>query len=251
MSSRIQVEVCAYSLASAITARNVGADTIELCGGQAEGGTTPSAGLVKLVLREVSLPASVMIRPRGGDFLYSDTEFEVMCADIDVVQKMGVDGVVLGILNVDGTVDEERTRQLVERARPLRVTFHRAFDMTRDPEEALEAVIRTGATRILTSGQQQRAIDGLDLLKKLVKLATGRIQIVAGSGVSLDNAKKFIDTGVSSLHLSGSKNEDSGMQYRKEGISMASSVPGEYERVEAIGTKIREVILDIFMWTEH
>ncbi len=129
--SPTQVEVCVYSPASVLTAENAEAQTIELCGGQGDGGTTPSAGLIRLVRKHVCLPIFVMIRPRGGDFLYSDTEFDVMCAGIDGAKEMGVDGVVLGVLRADGTVDEERMKVLVARARakPLMVTFHRAFDM--------------------------------------------------------------------------------------------------------------------------
>jgi copper homeostasis protein len=237
----MQIEVCVYSLASAITAQHAGADRIELCGGLAEGGTTPSIGLINCVRKNVSIPFFVMIRPRGGDFLYSESEFEVMCADIDAVKDAGADGVVLGLVSPDGTIDEPRTGALVQLARPLPTTFHRAFDMTEDPNDALEAAIRIGATRILTSGQQQKAIDGVSLLHELVKNAAGRIDIMAGSGVSAENASALAATGVQALHLSGSSSAGGGMLYRKQQVSMASSSPGEYERTEADEAKINAV----------
>ncbi|AQG81839.1 copper homeostasis protein CutC [Spirosoma montaniterrae] len=235
------VEVCAYSLESCLTAQRAGAGRIELCGGMAEGGTTPSAGLIQLARQYLTIPLYVMIRPRGGDFLYSDTEFMVMQADIELARSFGADGVVLGILNATGTVDEIRTRQLVELAHPLPVTFHRAFDMTRDPLEALEAVIRTGAARILTSGQQPTAEAGLPILRQLVKQAAGRIEIMGGAGVNAQNATRLREAGVDALHLSGSQRNESGMLFRQAAVSMASAVPGEYERIEADEEKIRAV----------
>ncbi|GAB3798392.1 copper homeostasis protein CutC [Spirosoma humi] len=238
----MQIEVCSFSLNSCLVAQRAGANRIELCGGLAEGGTTPSAGLIQLVRQQVTIPFYVMIRPRGGDFLYSETELAVMKADIQLAKALGADGLVIGLLNPDGTVDEERTKQLVELASPLPVTFHRAFDMTRDPLEALEAVIRTGAVRILTSGQQQTAENGLSTLQKLAQAAAGRIEIMAGAGVNARNAQLLIDAGVDALHLSGSQQEESGMIFRQPSVSMASSIPGEYENVEASEDKIRGVI---------
>lgn len=238
----MQIEVCAYSLASCLTAQRAGASRIELCGGLPEGGTTPSAGLVQLARQELNIPLYVMIRPRGGDFLYTESEFMVMQADIRLAKAAGADGVVLGILQADGTVNEEQTSQLVELAHPLPVTFHRAFDMTRDPLEALEAVIRTGAVRILTSGLHQTAEAGLPILKQLVEQAAGRIEIMAGAGVGAQNAQSLINAGVDALHLSGSQKEESSMIFRQPSVSMASSLPGEYERIEADEAKIRAVV---------
>lgn len=239
----MQIEVCSFSLNSCLVAQRAGASRIELCGGLAEGGTTPSAGLIQLVRQQLTIPFYVMIRPRGGDFLYSETEFVVMKADIQLAKALGADGLVFGLLNPDGSVDEERTKQLVDLADPLPVTFHRAFDMARDPLEALEAVIRTGAVRILTSGQQQTAEAGLSVLRQLSQTATGRIEIMAGAGVNARNAQLFIDAGVDALHLSGSQKEDSGMIFRQPSVSMASSLPGEYEYVEASEDKIRAIVL--------
>lgn len=236
------IEVCAYSIESCLTAQRAGAGRVELCGGMAEGGTTPSAGLIQLARQHLHIPLFVMIRPRGGDFLYTDAEFAVMQADINAARSLGADGVVLGILNADGTVDEARTRQLVEQAHPLPVTFHRAFDMTHDATEALDAVIRTGAVRILTSGQQPTAEAGIPLLSKLVKQAAGRIEIMAGAGVNAKNAARLWVTGVDALHTSGSIRHESGMQFRQPAVSMASATPSEYEQIEADESKIRGVI---------
>ncbi|GAB3226250.1 copper homeostasis protein CutC [Spirosoma arcticum] len=236
------VEVCAYSLQSCLTAQAAGAHRIELCGGRAEGGTTPSAGLIQLARQHLSIPLYVMVRPRGGDFLYTNAEGAVMAADIKLAKKMGADGVVLGLLLDDGTVDVDRTIQLVELAHPLPVTFHRAFDMSRDPLEALEAVIRTGAVRILTSGQQPSAEAGLPVLRQLVRQANRRIEIMAGAGVNGANATLLIEAGVDALHLSGSARHDSPMIYRQPAVSMASFTLSEYERVEADEETVRAVV---------
>jgi copper homeostasis protein len=236
------LEVCSFSLQSCLTAQEAGASRIELCGGMAEGGTTPSAGLIKLVRQQLSIPIYVMIRPRGGDFLYSDTELAVMREDIEQAKALGADGIVLGLLNADGTVDETTTKALVGLANPLPVTFHRAFDMTRDPAEALEAVIRTGAVRILTSGQRPTAEAGANLLKQLVEQANKRIEIMAGAGVSANNAYMLVQTGVDALHMSGSQRTESPMEHRHSSVSMASATPGEYERHEASAEKIRRVL---------
>ncbi|QMW02539.1 copper homeostasis protein CutC [Spirosoma foliorum] len=235
-------EVCAFSLDSCLTAQQAGAGRIELCGGFAEGGTTPSAGLIQQVRQHITIPFYVMIRPRGGDFLYSETELAVMKTDIQLAKTLGADGVVLGILEADGRVNEAQTRELVELAKPLPVTFHRAFDMTRDPIEALEAVIRTGAVRILTSGQHQNVDLGLSVLQKLAEKAAGRIEIMAGAGVNAKNAQQLIEAGVHALHLSGGQKEDSGMIFRQPAVSMASTLPNEYEYVEANEAKIRAVV---------
>ena len=241
------VEVCVYSLESCQTAQRAGASRVELCGGMGEGGTTPSAGLIQQARQHLSIPIHVMIRPRGGDFHYSETELAVMKADIEVAKTLGADGLVFGILNADGTVNEPQTKELVDLANPLPVTFHRAFDMTRNPLEALEAVIRTGATCILTSGQHQTAEQGLPVLRQLTGRAAGRITIMAGAGVNAHNAGQFIKAGVDALHLSGSQMEDSRMTYRQPAVSMASSIPGEYEYVEASEAKIKSLLLSLSM----
>jgi copper homeostasis protein len=238
----MSIEVCAYSLESCLIAQQAGANRIELCGGLSEGGTTPSAGLIQLARQHLSIQLFVMIRPRGGDFLYSETELDVMRADIAIAKSLGADGIVLGILNADGTVDETRTKEFVELAHPMPVAFHRAFDMTRDPIEALEAVIRAGAIRILTSGQHNSAEAGLDVLKQVAQNAAGRIEIMAGVGVSERNASLFTGIGLDAVHLSGKSNLPSPMVYRRPNIQMASAVLGEYERIEASADAIQSVV---------
>src|SRR5215217_5338254 len=195
------IEVCAYSLESCINAQAAGAGRIELCGGLGEGGTTPSAGLIEIVRQHIDIPVYVMIRPRGGDFVYDFFEEEIMRKDIDLAKKLGANGVVLGILTADGQVDAARTKALVAYAAPKKVTFHRAFDLTPDPHKALKAVIETGAERILTSGQQPAAPQGIELLSSLSKAANGAIEIMAGGGVNAGNAAELKAAGVHSLHL--------------------------------------------------
>lgn len=238
------VEVCAFSLESCLTAQKAGASRIELCGGMFEGGTTPSAGLIRLATRSVQIPVYVMIRPRGGDFCYSDAEFDLMKEDIRLAKELGADGLVFGILNPDGSIDTKRTKELVELSKPLGVTFHRAFDVTNDPVGALEDVIACGCERILTSGQKNLAIDGLDLIGKLVVQANSRIEIMAGSGVNAQNAPILWQKGVNALHLTGKGIVESSMQYRKTDVSMASAaLENEFEIYEANLEKIEQVVI--------
>lgn len=221
------VEVCAYSLESCLNAQQAGANRVELCGGLGEGGTTPSAGLIAAVREHISIGLYVMIRPRGGDFVYDESELDVMRRDIDVARTLGADGVVLGVLLPDGTVDIARTRALVEYAQPMGVTFHRAFDLTPDALQALEDVIETGADRILTSGQKATAAQATTLLTQLAQRAGHRIEIMAGSGVSAENARGLADTGVHVLHLTGKALRPSRQMYFPADISMAGEIPDE------------------------
>ncbi|MEA5458297.1 copper homeostasis protein CutC [Arcicella sp. LKC2W] len=240
------IEVCAFSLESCLTAQQGGAKRVELCAGIYEGGTTPSAGLISLAKQQTSIEIHAMIRPRGGDFCYSDDEIEVMKADIQMVKSLTCDGIVLGILQKDGRVNIAQTKELVDLAKPLQVTFHRAIDMARDYFEALEDIIEAGCHRILTSGQKNTAMEGVKDLTELVKRADGRIQIMAGSGVNVQNAQTLASTGVNALHLTGKSSRDSEMVYRKEGIAMGglSEVP-EYDIVYSDADKIRAVV-DLF-----
>jgi len=235
------LEVCAFSLESCRIAQQSGAHRVELCGGYPEGGTTPSHGLIQLARQALTVDLYVMIRPRGGDFLYSDDELAVMKQDILTAKALKADGLVFGLLRADGLVDEDRTRELVELAHPLPVTFHRAFDMSRDPLEALEAVIRTGARRILTSGQQPSVDQALPLLTELVTRAAGRIDIMAGAGVNRHNAARIAASGVDALHLTGKMLQESPMAYRQPTVSMASVALDEYERLGTDAAVIREV----------
>lgn len=239
-----EIEVCAYSLESCRAAKEAGANRVELCTGMYDGGTTPSAGMICMA-REIlaGMELFVMVRPRGGDFFYSPEEFEVMKQEIAFIATTGADGVVIGLLNAGGTVDVGRTRELVQWAAPMKVTFHRAFDMTEDWHRALEEVIETGCFRILTSGQRNTAPEGVDMLRELVACAAGRIRIMAGSGVNAANAQVLLETGVDALHLSGKSERDSAMVFRNPQVSMGG-VPGIPEYGVAYGDveKIRSVI---------
>lgn len=197
------LEVAVFNYSSAITAGKSGADRIELCDNAAEGGTTQSYGVLKKVRAELSIPVFPIIRPRGGDFLYSDEEFDVMKKDVSMCKELGFEGIVFGILHADGTVDEERGRQITELAYPMEVTFHRAFDRCNDPFLALEKIIDIGCQRILTSGQMPNAFDSLPLLAALVKQADGRIVIMPGSGVRSNNIVQIRqETGAEEFHSS-------------------------------------------------
>lgn len=237
------VEVCAFSLESCIAAEKGGAKRIELCNSIHEGGTTPSAGLIQLAKQRVSIEIYAMIRPRGGDFCYSNDEISVMEADIRMVKQCGCEGIVLGILQKDGRVNVSQTKALVALAKPMQVTFHRAIDMTPNYLQALEDIIETGCHRILTSGQKKTALEGMEAIEILVNQAKGRIEIMAGSGINAYNAKLLLHTGVNALHLTGKSSRDSEMVYRKEGIAMGglSEVP-EYEVVYSDFMKIRAVV---------
>lgn len=214
------VEVVVYNLESALKAQEGGADRIELCDNPGEGGTTPAAGIIEIVRQNLNIDVYVMIRPRGGDFHYSNYEFHAMKRDIHLCQKLSVDGVVFGILNPDGTLDKKRCQELIARARPLKVTCHRAFDMTRDPIQALEDCIEVGFDRILTSGQELQAIKGLTVISELVSRARGRIRIMAGSGVNESCVKEIVEkTAVDEIHFSAMTSRPSGMVYLNERIA--------------------------------
>ncbi len=237
------IEVCVFSPESCLNAQEAGAQRIELCAGLYEGGTTPSAGLMAWAVENLSIETHVMIRPRGGDFCYDEFEFEIMRRDIEVAKRLGVAGVVLGILNPNGTVDVSRTKALVALAQPLQVTFHRAFDRTQEPFRALEHVIETGAVRLLTSGQKPSAVQGKAVLSQLVMAANGRIEIMAGAGVSAENALELWATGVDALHLTAKATRPSTMQYRNPGLTMASVVnANEFEIVYSAVEKIRTIV---------
>ena len=217
----IIVEACVNSVSSAIEAEKGGAHRVELCDNLYEGGTTPSAAAIIITAQSIGIDLHVLIRPRGGDFLYSDLEFEVMKRDIAFCKENGVKGVVLGILKEDGSVDVERTLELVNAAAPMKVTFHRAFDMVSDPLQAIEDIISTGCHRILTSGHANKAWDGRDMIANLVRAVHGRIFIMAGSGVNSENAEMLvIYTGVKEIHTSAKSTYPSKMKYHQNNIHM-------------------------------
>jgi copper homeostasis protein len=239
-----KVEICTDSILSSVVARNAGADRIELCDNLLEGGTTPGYGTILHARKITGIVMNVLIRPRGGDFLYSSDEFWIMKKDIELCKKCGVDGVVSGILNSDGTIDVERSSELVRLARPMSFTFHRAFDMCIDPLQGLEDIILTGADRILTSGQQNSAAKGADLISSLVKLSAERIIIMPGGGISEENIASIAQTTrAAEFHMSARRKTDSSMIYRKPEVTMGS-MPGydEYSVRIADEQKIKRII---------
>lgn len=198
------VEVCANSLESALNAERAGADRIELCSELAVGGITPSHGLLKVVREKVSIPVRVLIRPRSGDFTYSDDELDIMKRDIKFCSDLGYEGIVSGVLRSNFLVDEHHTKVLMEAASDLKFTFHRAFDWVQNPLEALDILQNMGVDTLLTSGQQKCALEGAELLEELQKHASN-CTIMPGSGINTDNAHTFKEKGFRAIHLSGVK----------------------------------------------
>ena len=208
------LEIAVFNISSAIAAEKAGANRIELCENPYDGGTTPSYGTLKTVCEKISIPVFPIIRPRGGDFYYNDEEFEVMKKDIALCKELGFKGAVTGLLHKDGSIDIERTKQLVELAYPLQITFHRAFDRAKEPLAALEDVIKTGCARILTSGQKPNVLDATALVKELVLQAAGRIVILPGSGVRSNNIFQLAkETDAKEFHSSARKESASEMQF--------------------------------------
>jgi copper homeostasis protein len=241
---QFRLEICADSVESAIIAQQSGADRIELCDNLAEGGTTPGPGKIFSARSNLDIALHVIIRPRGSDFLYSDNEFDIMRRDIELCGEAGVNGVVLGILRKDGSIDSERTARLVELADPMPVTFHRAFDMCVDPVKGLEDIISTGASCLLTSGQKNRAIEGVGLLASLVELAGERIIVMPGSGINENNIEEIARISkAAEFHLTGRKTIRSEMEFRKTGIMMGG-IKGQDEFTRKIADQemIRKIV---------
>ena len=214
--AKINLEIAVFSVEAALAAIEAGADRIEFCENPLEGGTTPSFGSLSTLITLTSKPVFPIIRPRGGDFLYTKNEFNAMRSDVLIARKLDYPGIVLGLLNADGSIDTERTKRLVDLASPMEVTFHRAFDRCKDPFKSLEDIIATGCKRILTSGQVPNAVDATPLLKKLVEQAGDRIIIMPGSGVRSNNIKEIIQaTGAKEIHSSARKMLPTQMLYFK------------------------------------
>ena len=242
---KYQFEICTNSVESCLAAQEGGANRVELCAGIPEGGTTPSYGEIAIA-REVLTHTRlhVIIRPRGGDFLYSDIEIRTMLKDIEIARRLGADGVVFGCLTADGEVDLTSMQILMEASKGLSVTFHRAFDVCRNPQKALEEIIELGCNRILTSGQQPTAEQGIGLLKELQGLAAGRITLLAGCGVNENNiARIAAETGINELHFSARESIQSEMKFRNEVVSMGGTVHiNEYERNVTSVRRVKETV---------
>jgi copper homeostasis protein len=226
----MRVEICVDSVEGAVAAEQGGADRIELCDNLFEGGTTPSAGCLKLARQKVLLGLHVLIRPRGGDFLYSDLEMAVTKEDVRVAKELGADGVAIGCLTADGDVDMPRVKELIQLARPMKVTFHRAFDVCRDPRQALEELISMGVERVLTSGQEASCVEGIELIAELQRQAASRIVVMAGGGLTPRNVGRVVAaTGVTEVHLSARSSVESGMRYRNSRVFMGGALrPPEF-----------------------
>lgn len=217
----MKLEVCCFSVDCAMTAEQAGADRIELCASQSEGGLTPSFGTLKLARERVNIPVHPIVRPRGGDFCYSAVEFDTIKNDVAQIRDMGFAGVVVGMLDDEGHIDLPRMHEIMKLSGNMAVTFHRAFDMCQNPMVALDQLTQMGVARILTSGQQQNAELGLLLLRDLLRASKGPI-VMAGAGVRLSNLHKFVDIGIQELHSSAGHTVPSTMRYRKAGVTMCS-----------------------------
>lgn len=239
------IEICANSAQSCVEAEMGGAKRVELCAGIPEGGTTPSYGEIRMAQKLTSkIDINVIIRPRGGDFLYTPAEIEAMLLDIELCKQLNVHGVVFGCLTKEGEIDVSLMRRLIEAAKPLSVTCHRAFDVCRDPFIALEQLIELGCDRILTSGQEENAVKGIPLIARLVKQAAGRIIIMPGCGVREDNIALIEQkTGAMEFHTSARRVIHSRMEYRNEHVPMGSNiVSSEFETVETCRNKVSALL---------
>jgi copper homeostasis protein len=243
----MRVEICVDSPAGAFAAERGGADRVELCDNLLEGGTTPSAGCIKVARRDLKIGLHVLIRPRGGDFLYTAEEMEVMREDIRLAKELGVDGVVIGCLTAAGDIDQARTGELLALARPLKVTFHRAFDMCREPRAALEEVIGLGCERVLTSGQEASCLEGLELIAALQQQAAGRIIVMPGGGITPRNVQRIVaGTGVGEVHLSARRSVESGMLHRNSSCFMGGTLrPPEFSWKTTDESAVRRVVEEL------
>ncbi|WP_158814965.1 copper homeostasis protein CutC [Methylocapsa sp. S129] len=238
-------EICIDSVAGVRAAVEAGAARVELCASLIEGGLTPSVGMMRqaVVAADGRLKVHVIIRPRGGDFLYNEDEFAAMLHDIAAVKEAGGAGIVIGLLDAEARIDEARSAALIAAARPLSVTFHRAFDVSRDPFASLDALIRLGADRLLTSGQEPGVVEGAPLIRRLISRAAGRIIVMPGGDITPRNAARIAaDTGAQEFHFAAFANEASGMLWRNEAVFMGGSLrPPEYDRAATTAGAIRAV----------
>ena len=238
-------EICIDSVAGVRAAVEAGAARVELCAALIEGGLTPSIGVIRraVAVADGRLKVHVIIRPRGGDFLYSEDEFAAMREDIGAAKAAGAAGVVIGLLDAEAHIDEARTAALIAAARPLSVTFHRAFDVSRDPLASLDALIRLGVDRLLTSGQEPGVVEGAPLIRRLISHAEGRIVVMPGGDITPRNAARIAaDTGAEEFHFAAFASEPSGMAWRNEAVFMGGTLrPPEYDRAATTAGAIRAV----------
>jgi copper homeostasis protein len=239
-------EVCIDSVAGVRAAKTVGANRVELCADLLEGGITPSQGMIRQARAVGGIGLHIMIRPRGGDFIFDEDELAIMRADIETAKLEGADGVVIGLLNADGGIDAERTGELSSLARPLSVTFHRAFDMTRHPLQALEALVELGIDRVLTSGQEATVLEGLPLLSKLFELAGDRIVVMPGGGITSRNIGRIVDAlKPKEIHFAALQSVSSSMRFRRPHVFMGGELrPPEYDRLDTSPDSVRAVMTE-------
>ena len=237
-------EICVDSVGGVAAAKAAGADRVELCADLLEGGITPSRGMIRRARAIPGIRLHVIIRPRGGDFLFDDDEFAVMEADVEAAKAEGADGVVIGLLGADATVDAARTRRLIELARPLSVTFHRAFDMAADPFASLETLVGLGVDRVLTSGQEESVLEGLPLIRELIRRAGDRIIIMPGGGVTARNVARIVaEARPREIHFAALEPVGSAMQSRRDHVFMGGVLrPPEYDRPATSLATIRAVM---------
>jgi len=238
------LEICCYTAESAIKAADAGANRIELCDNFTEGGTTPSYATIKHVIYNLKIPVNVILRPRGGDFLYSDVEFEIMKQDVIKMKGLGINGIVFGILKTNGSIDFHRTKEIIDLVHPLESTFHRAFDMCRDYYLCLEQLKKLGVTRVLTSGGKNTAYEGVHLLSKLVKAAENQIIIMPGSGINeLNIGDILVQTGAKEFHSAAKYFVNSEMQYFNPEIVMGKDANiDEYQKVSVNTNQIKNML---------
>ena len=238
----ILIEACVDTVHSALAAEAGGADRIELCDNLVEGGTTPSAGMIEECIARLGIPVFVIIRPRGGDFLYTSSEITVMLRDIAHAGRLGVKGIVTGALERDATVSGNVMSELLIAASPLPVTFHRAFDACRDPRKALETLVELGVSRILTAGQSATALEGATAIAASVEQAAGRIGVIAGGGINDENVAQVVRiSGVSEVHIRGTVPVGSGMEWRRDGLSLTKPVLEYDVRAVTDAERVRRV----------
>jgi copper homeostasis protein len=240
----LRFEICVDSVAGVRAAHAAGADRVELCSSLLEGGLTPTLGTMLMARKVAEIKLHVMIRPRGGDFLYDADEVAAMEADIASAKSVGADGVVFGMLDSDGRIDAELTERLIARARPAAVTFHRAFDMTTEPLHALETLIGLGVERILTSGQEPSAYEGAERIAALIKAAHDRIVVMPGGGITARNVARVVEiTGASELHFAARVPTASAMRFRRADMFMGGELrPPEYDRLETDAAMVAEIM---------